>query len=122
MESGLRIVSRQDDSLSAALPNKEHTGRVRGEGSYKGWKDTFTGPRPRIKRPRAKVDQQEMESQLAEVRQQLAEMESRLMTHMQHNMQPPEHATPISPGIRRSSQGSGTEVLCGLDNLKVITT
>ena len=128
--SGVRTVARQQDSLSLALPNPEHTGRVRGRGVYSGWKEIFTRPKP-PRRPRAKVNKEEMESRLAQVRQEVreemsvfydqrvAELESRLMSQI---TQPAEHQPPISPGFRRSSQASGTEVLGELDNLKVITT
>ena len=133
VNSGARTVARQEDSLSLALPNPEHTGRVRGIGVYSGWKEVFNGPKPR-RRPRAKVNKDEMESRLAQVRQEvreeitefytqrMAELESRLMNQMNQITQPSEHQPPISPGFRRSSQASGTEVLGELDNLKVITT
>jgi hypothetical protein len=136
VNSGSRIVDRVDDSLSAALGNKEHTGRVRGVSVYRGWKDVYDGPKPH-RRPRAKVNKDEMESRLAQVRQEvrqeitmeytqkMVELESRLlnqMSQMKQSTQPSENGPPISPGIRRSSQGSGTEVLGDLDNLKVITT
>lgn len=132
--SGIRpTFDRQDDSLSAALGNKEHTGRVRGRGVYTGWKDVYEGPKPK-RRPRNKVNKDEMESRLAQVREEvrqeirmdyearMAEMESRLQYQMSQ-IQPAEHQSPISPaGVRRSSQASGTESPGNLDNLKVITT
>ena len=105
--SGSRTVERVDDSLSAALGNKEHTGRVRGVSVYRGWKDVYDGPAPK-RRPRAKVNKEEMES--------------RLVNQMVHITQPSENQPPISPGFRRSSQASGTEVHGDLDNLQVITT
>ena len=123
--SGSRTVERVDDSLSAALGNKEHTGRVRGVSVYRGWKDVYDGPAPK-RRPRAKVNKEEMESRLAQLSQeyqrQMAELESRLVNQMVHITQPSENQPPISPGFRRSSQASGTEVHGDLDNLQVITT
>jgi hypothetical protein len=133
VNSGARTVARQEDSLSLALPNPEHTGRVRGRGVYTGWKEEFNGAKPR-RRPRAKVNKDEMESRLAQVRQEvreelsmeynqkLAELESRMVNQMHQIRQPSEDRPPVSPGIRRSSQASGTEVIGGLDNLKVTTT
>ena len=88
-----------DDSLSAALGNKEHTGRVRGVSVYRGWKDVYDGPKPR-RRPRAKVNKDEMESRLAQVREEvrqeltmeydgkMAELESRLVNRMAQITQP----------------------------------
>ena len=120
--SGLRTVDRVDDSLSAALGNKEHTGRVRGVSVYRGWKDVYDGPAPK-RRPRDKVNKDEMESRLTQLTQdynrKIAELESRFLNHTN---QPSENQPPVSPGFRRSSQASGTEVLGDLDNLKVITT
>ena len=122
--SGLRTVDRVDDSLSAALGNKEHTGRVRGVSVYRGWKDVFDGPAPK-RRPRDKVNKDEMESRLTQLTQdynrKIAELESRLVNQMVNINQPSENQPPISPGFRRSSKASGTEVLGDLDNLKVIT-
>lgn len=134
VNSGARTVARQEDSLSLALPNPEHTGRVRGRGAYRGWKDEFNGTKTRRKGPRNKVNKDEMESRLAQVRQEvreelsmeynqkLAELESRMVNQMHQIRQPSEDRPPVSPRIRRSSQASGTEVIGGLDNLKVTTT
>ena len=138
VNSGARTVARQEDSLSLALPNPEHTGRVRGRGAYRGWKDEFNGTKTRRKGPRNKVNKAEMESRLAQVReevreqvrleitmeytQKMAELESRMVDQMNQFRQPSEDQPPVSPAFRRSSQASGTEVLCELDNLKVINT
>ena len=140
MQSGSRTIDRVDDSLSAAIGTKEHTGRVRGVSVYRGWKDYYDGAKPH-RRPRAKVNKDEMESRLAEVReevrqevcreitmeytQKMVKLESRLlnqMSQMKQSTLPSENQPPILPGIRRSSQASGTEVLGDLDNLKVITS
>ena len=126
VNSGARTVARQEDSLSLALPNPEHTGRVRGRGVYRGWKDEFNGTKTRRKGPRNKVNKDEMESRLAQVREEcankMAELESRMVDQMNQIRQPSEDQPPVSPAFRRSSQASGTEVLCELDNLKVINT
>ncbi|XP_078173938.1 uncharacterized protein LOC144567639 [Carex rostrata] len=56
-----------------------------------------------------------------EYTQKLAELESRMVNQMHQIRQPSEDQPPVSPGVRRSSQASGTEVLGGLDNLKEAT-
>ena len=133
VNSGSMTVERVDDSLSAALGTKEHTGRVRGVSVYCGWTDVYDGPKPK-RRPRAKVSTEEMESRLAQVRQEvceefrteydgrMAEFESRWINQITSLTQQSEQQPPVSPGFRRSSQASGTEVLGVLDNLQVITT
>jgi hypothetical protein len=125
VNSGARTVSAHEDSLSAALENPEHTGRVRGVGAYRGWKEVFGGPKPR-RRPRGKLNKDEIVAQIrqevrAEYDTKLAEMESRLAQQIASLTQPSEQPPPISPGIRRSSQASGTCV-DSLGHLKVITT
>ena len=128
VSSGARTVERQNDSLAAALGNPEHTGRVRGVRAYRGWKDVFRveGEKSRRK-PRARVDKDEIVAQVrAEVSKEydakLAEMESRLLNRFSSLAQQSEQPPPISPGVRRSSQASGTWALDDLENLKVITT
>lgn len=129
VNSGARSVERQNDSLSAALENPEHPGRVRGVGVYRGWKEVFRveGQKPRRK-SRAKVNKDEIVAQIrAEVSKEydarFAEMEAMLTQIRSATTQPSEQPPPISPGIRRSSQASGTwGANDDLDNLKVINT
>lgn len=125
VNSGARSVERQDDSLSIALGNPEHPGRVRGVGAYRGWKDVFNGPKPRRK-SRAKVNKDEIVAQIrkevsAEYAAKIEELETRLRADFTAMAQPAEQAPPTPTGVRRSSQASGTFGY-DLDRLKVITT
>ena len=135
VSSGARSVERQNDSLAAALGNPEHTGRIRGVEAYRGWKEVFRvkGEKSRRK-PRARVDKDEIVAQvceevskeydakMAEYDAKMAEMESRLLNRFSSLALQSEQPPPISPGVRRSSQASGTWALDDLENLKVLTT
>jgi len=122
VRSGTRAVDRQNDALSAVLDNPEHTGRVRGVGVNSGWKEVFNGPAPRRK-SRTKVDREELVAEIrAKYDAKMADMEVRLLSRMSSMTHAPsDPPSPTSPGIRRSSQASGT-YHDYLDNLKVITT
>ena len=133
--SGVRTCSREHESLSQTLDNPEHPGRVRGVGVYKGFKDVFRSEKPK-RRSRAKVTDEERDARLRReiqeeydkrLAERMAEMEARMEARIVNRVtshqftHPSEQGPPISPGIRRSSQASGTWE-DEFDNLKVIPT
>lgn len=129
--SGVRTCSRENDSLSQTLDNPEHPGRVKGVGVYKGFRNVFRSEKPK-RRSRAKVTEEERDARLRrkiqkEYELRMAEIEARMEARIVNRVtshqftHPSEQGPPISPGIRRSSQASGTWE-DEFDNLKVILT
>jgi hypothetical protein len=121
--------------LSQTLDNPEHPGRVRGVSVYKGFRNVFHSEKPK-RRSRAKVTDEERDARLRReiqeeydkrLAERMAEMEARMEARIVNRVtshqftHPSEQGPPISPGIRRSSQASGTWE-DEFDNLKVIPT
>ena len=119
--SGVRTCSRDNDSLAQALGNPEHPGRVRGVGVYRSFKDVFRSEKPKTRgRPTNAQLRMELEK---EYDLKLAQMEARLLSRMASHQfaHPSEQGLPISPGIRRSNETSGTGG-DEFDRMKVIRT
>ena len=123
--SGVRTCSRDNDSLAQALGNPEHPGRVRGVGVYRGFKDVFRSEKPKTRSRTTNAQlrielQKQYEEQLKEMEQRVEQrVLSRIASHQFAH--PSEQGLPISPGIRRSSEASGTGE-DEFDSMKVIHT